>query len=146
MLGDVRLATPNVNRKANSTSSEAAPAIDGVEVSNAGDPLTGLAANHGNAPTAPVPVGGDVKTAHLLKSVPPVYPPAAKSQRISGDVKLDAQIDTAGNVTTTQIISGPILLHQAAMVAVKQWKYQPAQLNGSPTSMHLTVTVQFRLQ
>jgi TonB family protein len=38
------------------------------------------------------------------------------------------------------------MLHQAALAAVKQWRYQPAELDGKPTSMHLTVTVQFRLQ
>jgi len=38
------------------------------------------------------------------------------------------------------------LLHQSAMDAVKQWKYQPAMLNGQATSMHLLVTVQFRLK
>ncbi len=145
-LGDVRLAAPNVNRSANSAGSEAAPSIDGGETTSVADPLVGLAAGHRNEPTAPLPVGGDVKPAHLLKAVPPIYPPAARSQRISGDVQLDALIDASGVVTATKIISGPTLLHQAAISAVKQWKYEPAQLDGKPTSMHLVVTVQFRLQ
>ena len=87
-----------------------------------------------------------VKQAKLLKAVPPVYPPSAKAQHVSGDVKLDALIDTHGKVTATKVLSGPGLLHQAAAEAVKQWQYEPAQLNGQSTSMHLTVTVQFRLQ
>jgi TonB family protein len=91
-------------------------------------------------------VGGDVKPAQLLKSVPPVYPAVAKAQRVAGDVKLDALIDASGSVTATKILSGSPLLHQAAAAAVKQWKYQPAMLNGEATSMHLTVTVHFRLQ
>ena len=45
-----------------------------------------------------------------------------------------------------KILSGPPLLHQAALNALKQWKYQPAELDGKPTSMHLTVTLQFRTQ
>jgi protein TonB len=45
-----------------------------------------------------------------------------------------------------KVLSGSPVLHQAALEAVKQWKYSPAQLDGSPTSMHLTVTVQFRIQ
>ena len=94
----------------------------------------------------PLAVGGEVKQARLLKPVPPVYPPSAKTQHVSGDVKLDALIDANGKVTSTKVISGPVLLHQAAMDAVKQWQYDPAQLNGKATSMHLTVTVQFRLQ
>jgi protein TonB len=145
-LGDVHLATPNVNRGGSSASNEAAPSIESADATTAGDPLAGIAASNGHQPTAPLPVGGDVKAAQLLKSVPPVYPSNAKTQRVAGDVKIDALIDAAGNVSTTKILSGPVLLHQAAMVAVKQWKYQPAQLDGKPTAMHLTVTVQFRLQ
>jgi periplasmic protein TonB len=61
-------------------------------------------------------------------------------------VKVDALIDAAGHVTTMKIVSGPAMLHQAAMDALRQWKYQPATLDGKAVSMHLTVTIQFRLQ
>jgi periplasmic protein TonB len=44
------------------------------------------------------------------------------------------------------VVSGPTLLHQAAMDALKQWKYQPASLDGKPVPMRLTVTIRFRLQ
>jgi TonB family protein len=145
-LGDVRLATPSVNRTANSAQGgeAAAPSIDASQPSS-GEPFT-LSGSHSKEPTAPLPIGGDVVSAKLLKSVPPVYPPAARSQRVGGDVKIDALIDVAGNVSTMKVISGPTLLHQAAMSALKQWKYEPAKLDGNPTPMHLTVIVQFRLQ
>jgi protein TonB len=91
-------------------------------------------------------VGGDVKQARLLASVPPSYPVLAKTQHISGDVRVDALIDANGHVTTMKVVSGPTLLHQAAMDALRQWKYQPATLNGNAVPMHLTVTIQFRLQ
>ncbi len=146
VFGDVRLTTPNVNRGANADGNVAAPAIDAGSGPVTTDPLVGLASSNNNGPSAPLPIGGDVKPAHLLKTVPPIYPATARSQRISGDVQIDALIDATGAVTTTKIISGPTLLHQAAMSAVKQWKYTPAQLDGKPTSMHLVVTVQFRLQ
>jgi protein TonB len=87
-----------------------------------------------------------VKPAQLLKSVPPQYPPMARSQRISGDVQVDALIDATGSVTAVKVISGPPVLHRAALDAVKQWKYSPALLNGEPTSMHVRVTVEFRTQ
>lgn len=145
VLGEVRLATPSVNRAANSVQGgEAAPSIDASQPSS-GAPFT-LSASHSKEPTAPLPIGGDVVSAKLLKSVPPVYPPAARSQRVGGDVKIDALIDVSGNVSTMKVISGPTLLHQAAMSALKQWKYEPAKLDGNPTPMHLTVIVQFRLQ
>jgi len=107
-----------------------------------------LAANSSQpaAPAPPLPVGGDVKSAKLISSVSPVYPALAKGQHVSGDVRIDALIDAAGHVTTMKVVSGPTLLHQAAMDALRQWKYQPASLDGKPVSMHLTVTIQFRLQ
>jgi protein TonB len=45
-----------------------------------------------------------------------------------------------------KVISGPAILHQAAMDALRHWKYVPAMLDGNPVPMHLTVTIQFRLQ
>jgi protein TonB len=75
-----------------------------------------------------------------------VYPPLAKAQRISGNVQIDALIDASGNVASVKVISGPPVLHNSALEAVKQWKYSPALLDGQPTSMHLTVVVQFRTQ
>ncbi len=145
-IGEVRLATPVLNRAGDSqTANDAAPSIDSNQPSNA-DPLGGLAVGHGKEPTAPPPIGGDVKQARLLKSVPPIYPATARSEHISGVVKIDALIDATGNVSTVKIISGPGLLHQAALEAVKQWKYEPAQLDGKATAVHLTVSVQFRSQ
>jgi protein TonB len=86
-----------------------------------------------------------VKQAKLISSVAPSYPALAKSQHVSGSVVIDALIDVSGRVTTMKIVSGPGLLHQAAMDALRQWKYQPATLNGSATPTHLNVTIQFRL-
>jgi protein TonB len=91
-------------------------------------------------------VGGDVKPAKLLSSVPPVYSSLARTQHVTGDVKIDALIDANGRVTSTKVISGPTLLHQAAIDALRQWKYQPATLDGKPVPMHLAITLQFRLQ
>src|SRR5580692_9103673 len=146
-LGDVRLATPVVNHSSSAApdSSEAELNV-GSQVAPNADSLSSLTGGHSKEPAAPAPVGGDVKQARLIKSVPPVYPSMARSQHISGNVTLDALIDAQGNVTTMKVLSGSPVLHQAALEAVKQWKYSPAQLDGSPTSMHLTVTVQFRIQ
>jgi TonB family protein len=151
-LGEVRLATPKVTRRGNlqdNGEADAGLAMSGDESDSNGAALgTGLAVNGKQpaAPAAPLPVGGDVKPAKLLTRVPPVYPTLARNQHVSGDVLIDALIDPAGHVTTMKIISGPTLLHQAAMDALRQWKYQPATLDDKPVQMHLTVTVQFRLQ
>jgi len=151
-LGEVRLATPKVTRRGNlqdNGEADAGLAMSGDESDSNGAALgAGLAVNGKQpaAPAAPLPVGGDVKPAKLLTRVPPVYPALARGQHVSGDVLIDALIDPTGHVTTMKIISGPTLLHQAAMDALRQWKYQPATLDDKPVQMHLTVTVQFRLQ
>jgi protein TonB len=75
-----------------------------------------------------------------------VYPAFAKTQRVGGDVKIDALIDASGKVTSMKVVGGPVVLHQAAMEALRQWKYQPATLDGKAIPMHLTVTIQFRVQ
>jgi protein TonB len=98
------------------------------------------------APPVPLPVGGKVKAARLISSVSPTYPSIARSQRLAGDVKLDALIDVTGRVSKMAVISGPPLLRDSAMDALHQWKYEPAQLDGKPVQMHLTVTIQFKLQ
>ena len=100
------------------------------------------------SPAAPVertlPVGGDVQPARLIRAVLPAYPQLAKSNRVAGDVTLDALIDASGNVRDVSVISGPVFLREAAKAALKQWKYEPARLDGQPTAMHLTVTVKFK--
>jgi len=109
-------------------------------------PGSALGGSNHAGPVAPVPVGGDVKPAQLIESVPPQYPQMARNQHLGGNVIIDALVDAEGNVSSMKVLSGPPLLHQAALNALKQWKYEPAELNGKPTSMHLTVTIQFRAQ
>jgi protein TonB len=147
-LGQVRLAAPVVNRGTNSSQvAEADPSLTAsVPTPGSAESLSALSWGLGKEPTAPLPVGGDVKPAHLVKSVPPLYPQMARTQRISGNVSIDAVVDVDGNVGTMKILSGPAILHRAALDAVKQWHYEPAMLDGKPTASHLTVIVQFRLQ
>jgi TonB family protein len=146
-LGDVRLATPVINRgKASSAAGDSAPTLDVSASPNPAAPLSGLSTSHRNEPAAPIPIGGDVKPAKLIKSVQPVYPQMARTQHVSGNVQVDALIDADGNVSSMKVLSGPALLRDAALQSLKQWKYQPAELDGKPTSMHLTVNLQFRAQ
>ncbi len=147
------LVVPKISRPANSDSAASSlpsepPAIQ-AEVSPLpeGEPIGGALSSH-VAPAAPplhAPVGGMVQEARLIHSISPVYPALAKSNRVSGDVALDALIDATGNVTKMKVISGPVLLQQAAMETVRHWKYEPARLDGLAVAMHLTVTVRFRL-
>jgi TonB family protein len=144
-LGDVHLSAPVVNRGTNSQQiGDALPTIETEAVPAGVDPLAAVAFFRGGESAVPLPVGGDVKAAQLIKSVPPIYQPIAGRQSISGEVQIDALIDSSGNVAAVKALSGPVILRTAALVAVKQWKFSPALLDGQPTAMHLTVTLRFR--
>jgi protein TonB len=97
-------------------------------------------------PTKPVRPGGDIREPVKVKNVPPVYPEIAIRARISGRVVIDAVIGTDGVVREVRILSGVPLLNQAAIDAVRQWRYTPTTLNNVPVPVIMTVTVQFNLQ
>jgi protein TonB len=96
--------------------------------------------------TQALPVGGQVQVARLVRSVPPVYPPLAKTNHVAGNVTLDALIDANGKVTDVKVLSGPSLLQGAATDALRLWKYEPARLDGHPVSTRLSVIVKFRAE
>jgi periplasmic protein TonB len=96
-------------------------------------------------PTGPAKIGGNVVAANLINPVKPVYPPLAKMARQQGTVKFEAMISKEGTIEDLKLISGPPLLVQAAMDAVKQWKYKPTILNGEPTEVQTTIDVNFSL-
>jgi periplasmic protein TonB len=89
-------------------------------------------------------VGGDIKAPVAIYKPQPKYPILAQQARIEGDVQIDAIIDQNGTVIQTRAISGPPLLMNAALEAVKQWKYQPTYLNGKAYPVELTVEVTFQ--
>jgi TonB family protein len=151
ILGEVNLSAPIVNSPAaaqttpeeglNLEGSSQLPATAGLSSG-----VLGSRSKQPVPPTIPLPIGGDVKAARLISSVPPVYPEIARSQRLGGNVQIDALVDTTGHVTSMKVVSGPPLLQKSAMDALSHWRYEPAQLNGEPEATHLTVTIGFKLQ
>lgn len=97
-------------------------------------------------PPKPPRSGGKVKQAKLIHKVEPIYPELAKKSRVQGDVILEAVIGLDGNTHNIKVISGHALLRQSAVNAVKQWKYEPATLNGDPIEVATTITVKFILK
>lgn len=87
-----------------------------------------------------------IDPSRLISQVDPVYPPLAITTRVSGRVILEAVIDEDGNVTNLTVLSGHPLLRNAAVEAVKQWKYSRTILNGEPVPVIATVTVIFTLK
>jgi protein TonB len=97
------------------------------------------------APKGPVRVGGQIREPSKVRNVPPSYPEIAKQARVQGVVVLEAVISPSGEVTNVRVLRGVPLLNDAALQAVRQWRYTPTMLNGQPVSVVMTVTVNFRL-
>ena len=79
------------------------------------------------------------------KKTEPVYPPLAKAAKISGTVVLEATISKTGIISDLRVISGPALLQQASLDAVKTWRYRPYLLNGVPMETKTAINVVFAL-
>jgi protein TonB len=124
----------------------------GVAGGSMGGVLGGVIGGMGGAPpppkphqTGPIKVGGNVQAARILNRVQPQYPPLARQTRISGTVRLHAIISKDGSIQQLEVISGHPLLQQAALDAVRQWRYQPTLLNGEPVEVDTTIDVIFSL-
>jgi TonB family protein len=91
----------------------------------------------------PIRVGSNVLESKLVHKVDPVYPDAAKVARISGVVILQVTVGVEGNVLEAQVLRGHPLLTQAALEAVRQWRYSPTVLNGEPVPVTATVSLRF---
>jgi TonB family protein len=94
-------------------------------------------------PAAEVVRDETVIPAKLLHSVSPIYPPDAMRHYITGDVRLEAQVDAQGRVGAMNIIFGPAAFRQAAMDAMRQYEYAPATQGGKPVASKVVVTVKF---
>jgi TonB family protein len=93
----------------------------------------------------PLRVMGGVSEPKKIKDVKPVYPPLAETARISGVVIAEIVIDTNGDVRDARILRSIPMLDQAALDAIRQWRYTPTTLNGVPVELVMTVTVSFTL-
>jgi periplasmic protein TonB len=103
-------------------------------------------------PPEPPHVQGPVRVALLPEpprktvEVRPIYPEVARVARKEGIVILEAVLDTNGRVTQLRVIRSEPLLDQAAIDAVRQWRYTPSMYYGKPVSVLMTITVRFTLQ
>ena len=96
-------------------------------------------------PKGPIRVGGHVRPPKIIVKVQPEYPPLARQVHIQGQVQIDAVLDEQGNVIEMKVVSGPPLLYQAALDALKKWKYEPTYLNDQPIAVQMIVTITFQL-
>ncbi len=95
----------------------------------------------------PYRVGGDVKAPVAIQRVDPVYPPEAKENRIAGLVITEVMVDRKGNVVDVRVLKPlPYGLDQAAVDAVRQWKFRPGTRHGEPVGVVFPLTMKFELR
>jgi periplasmic protein TonB len=94
----------------------------------------------------PMKLSEGVVQAQLISRIEPRYPILGQQIRLQGSVVLHAIISREGKITALDVLSGHPLLVQAALDAVREWRYRPTLLNGEPVEVETTITVIFRLQ
>lgn len=93
----------------------------------------------------PLQVAPEVAEGSLLHRVEPDYPEQARQQQIQGPVVLDVRTRRDGTIQELKLLSGQRLLADAAIAAVKQWRFRPHLVKGEPVEMQTTVTLNFKL-
>jgi TonB family protein len=93
----------------------------------------------------PVVISSGVATGMLLRKTPPIYPSIAKTARVDGTVVLGATISKTGAIADVHVVSGPVMLRQAAVDAVRTWRYKPYELNNEPVEVETSINVVFNL-
>jgi len=131
--------------------------LTGVDISAFLPPLVNTIFNHVSLPPPPPPqvtevppgkpitVTSEVQAAKLIRKVIPVYPRLAIAAHISGTVKLMGTVGTDGTVQQIRVVSGPALLVDAALDAVRQWVYRPTMLNNKAVEVIAPIDVIFTL-
>jgi len=93
----------------------------------------------------PAEASGTVEP-RVIKKVNPVYPEEARKAGIEGTVLLEATTNEKGDVVKVQVLKSVPQLDQAAIDALRQWKYAPYLVEGKPTGIVFTVTIRFALK
>jgi protein TonB len=135
-----------------------APVLSSVKVASSPRPETTFNVNappipeqlrgaEPSEPAAPViRIGGNLERARIVKQIVPEYPPLARLARVWGIVVLNAAITESGTLDDITVVSGHPLLIDAALDSVRQWRYEPARLNGIPTRTVTSIEVRFRIK
>jgi protein TonB len=92
-----------------------------------------------------VSISSGIATGLLIQKTAPIYPPIAKTARVSGTVVIQATISKNGTIENPHVVSGPAMLRQSALDAVKTWRFRPYMLSGEPVEVETTVNVNFAM-
>jgi TonB family protein len=97
-----------------------------------------------SAPGSPTPVSAGITGGQAVRRIAPVYPPQALQAHTQGTVVLTATVIEDGTVHDIKVIEGPEILANSAVEALKQWRYQPFQLDGKPVRNEIRINVDFK--
>jgi periplasmic protein TonB len=97
------------------------------------------------AAQGPAHISSGVMDGQLIYKIAPRYPAIALEARVEGTIVLQATISKTGTIENLRVVSGPPMLQQAAIDAVKQWRYRPYVLDGQAVEVETTVNVVFSL-
>ena len=100
----------------------------------------------GSNSNEPFRIGDGIRSPAKIVNVNPVYPPEAREARVQGVVILEATISRTGEVSDVEVLRSVPLLDEAAVAAVRQWRYEPTLVDGEPVSILMTVTMNFQLR
>jgi protein TonB len=155
---DGALRTPNkIPKKIQMIKEEEAPAaagvqggvVGGVPGGSANGVIGGIIGSAAPPPKVATPqklrISTGVAEGLKVHDVTPTYPQMARIAHIQGDVLLQATISKTGVIENLRAVQGHPILIQAAMDAVKQWKYKPYILNGDAVEVETTIRVQFHM-
>ena len=94
----------------------------------------------------PFRIGDGIQPPARIGGPAPVYPPEAREARVQGVVIVEATISPTGEVSDVEVLRPVPLLDEAAVAAVRQWRYEPTLVGGEPVAIVMTVTVNFMLR
>src|SRR2546430_10833447 len=137
---DFTLSAPHPATSATSENSALeAPAMAKEPLASVDAPLQNLPSPAmPGAPDGPLPVGGEVQPARLIHAMLPSYPQIARANRLAGDVTLDALVDEAGSVEDVKVLTGPLLLLEAAKEALRRRADEHVEEHGETARALLT--------
>jgi periplasmic protein TonB len=104
-----------------------------------------VAGSSGSKAVGPMRVSTGVSLGLLVHPIQPVYPPIARASRTEGVVIVQAIISKSGHIESAHAVSGPVMLQAAAVDAVRRAEYRPFLLNGQPTEVDTTISINFRM-
>ena len=154
MMNDQLAAPTRIPRDIKMPAVETAPppsgfATSGAETLGGGSAIpsvfNGIRPTVHAAASNPTSISAGVAVGLLIQKAPPVYPAIAKAAHVSGTVEIQATISKTGTIQDMHIVSGPVMLRQAALDAVRTWRYKPYRLNNEPTEVQTTINVIFSL-